>query len=280
MKVVDFGQARCKRIEELLDAYVSGELLVETAHDVERHLASCEGCSQRLRELEALRRLLRRAGRSEPPPSGLEERIRLRVGRQARRPRNFWLAAVAALFLAFAAGWTTSLAVTGHPPHRYLANEWAIQRWLRDVDGMFRLGLGTHAHCAYYRPKWKDELPAEEIVRELGEYAPLSQAVSGSAPAGYELLVAHRCNYLGREYLHFALRAETGLLSVILTPATEEDELPAEFSARTAGGFEATAFAVERYVGFVVSDLPARENAAVAQSVRRPLQTALRSIEG
>lgn len=282
MKVVDFSHAHCKRVEGLLDAYVSGELLVETAQDVERHAADCETCGALLENLEGLRRAVRRAALAEAVPPGLDDRVRRRVERDASgaRTRRFWLAAVAALVLSFGAGWMASLAFTGHPPHRYIANEYAIHQMLRGVDGVFRLGLGTHAHCAYYRPEWKDELPAEEIVRELGEYAPLSDVVREEAPEGFELLVAHRCDYLGHEYLHFALKGDGGLISLILTTPQDGDAYAEEFAVRTAGGFEAVGFSAAGYVGFVVSDLGDDGNLRMARAFRGRVGDVLRGIEG
>ena len=40
--------ADCRQIRELMDSYISGELTVESNHDVLRHLERCESCRAEL----------------------------------------------------------------------------------------------------------------------------------------------------------------------------------------------------------------------------------------
>ena len=69
MKVIDFGQAECKKLEQYLDSYVNNELTVETSHKLVAHLESCEPCSREVRARIELAGC-GKAGRSAPRRGG------------------------------------------------------------------------------------------------------------------------------------------------------------------------------------------------------------------
>lgn len=56
----------CKDFKEIADSYLSNELLVETNHDVLRHLESCPECRADLAALRELRQRLRSAIKNAP----------------------------------------------------------------------------------------------------------------------------------------------------------------------------------------------------------------------
>ncbi|HKE24932.1 MAG TPA: zf-HC2 domain-containing protein, partial [Bryobacteraceae bacterium] len=45
MKLMQFGDSSCARIRRYLDSYINNELLVETNHEVLRHLETCPACA-------------------------------------------------------------------------------------------------------------------------------------------------------------------------------------------------------------------------------------------
>src|SRR5687767_10247620 len=81
------------------------ELLVETNHEVLRHLASCAGCTRALQSRGRLKELVRSAVQAEPVPAELSEALKLRFRTERR---NFFghdavrrgMAAAAVLLLA------------------------------------------------------------------------------------------------------------------------------------------------------------------------------------
>lgn len=73
----------CERIEEILDAYVSSELLVETCVEVNRHLARCAECTAAFELRQWMKGVLQRAVYRDSVPAHLRERIRWRI-RQTR----------------------------------------------------------------------------------------------------------------------------------------------------------------------------------------------------
>ncbi len=76
MKVIGFEQNYCKRIETLLDSYLNNELLVETTHEVLKHIRGCLNCSEALRVRERVKAILQTAVRREAFPLALQEKIK------------------------------------------------------------------------------------------------------------------------------------------------------------------------------------------------------------
>ena len=106
MKPISFEQKRCERILNLLDSYVSNELLVETNHEVLQHLEECRACSAALQNRTRTKSLLQRAVASEAPPPELRARLQSRLRStiaekpESRRSWQGWpMAAAAALVL-------------------------------------------------------------------------------------------------------------------------------------------------------------------------------------
>jgi len=103
---------QCRDARELLDSFIGEELLVETNHDVLRHLATCPECSAELENRRRLRTGLRQAfSRSADlqvrPEFASELTAQLRASsRSAVRPvwQARWFAIAASLLLVVGAG--------------------------------------------------------------------------------------------------------------------------------------------------------------------------------
>ncbi len=71
MDIVNFGRGCCEIVRWYMDSYISNELLIESNHEILRHVEECSEC---LRELEIrlrIRASLQSAVRQEPVPTGL-----------------------------------------------------------------------------------------------------------------------------------------------------------------------------------------------------------------
>ncbi len=75
----------CKRLEEMLPAYLEGDLAAEDGAEIERHLASCAGCRLMLAELESLESSLASLKESVPSWKEAEKRFDRRWGRERWR---------------------------------------------------------------------------------------------------------------------------------------------------------------------------------------------------
>ena len=82
MDVVRFGQHECGKILRYLDSYISNELLIETNHEVLRHLDNCPACAAEAEDRARLRAMLREAVEGQAVAPGLEGRIKERIRRR------------------------------------------------------------------------------------------------------------------------------------------------------------------------------------------------------
>ena len=271
MTLIKFDDAVCRRIRAKLDAYMSDELAVETAAEVGKHLESCEKCSGELAAMEGLRGRLRAAVQREAVPAGLRAAVGARVERDGRRRVAPWLAAAAALAILFGGGFAASKRITGFYPHQLLAIELEMRSLVRQVAAVYAPAIIDHVHCALYRTAPKTEVAPAKVAMELGEQAPVADIVKDVAGPEATMLVAHKCAFGGREYIHMILMDGEALVSVVLTKKRAGEELGADPSATRAGRFEIAGFEAGEYLAFVISDMPAERNLEMARGLRGPL---------
>jgi anti-sigma factor RsiW len=102
----------CPETQQLLHAYVDGELDLMKSLEIEQHLQGCPACAQAHKALEAVRATVKGGALYFEPPSDLRDRIQAAV-RRAGRPRPAvrlprWRgpAVAAALVFVVLAGWS------------------------------------------------------------------------------------------------------------------------------------------------------------------------------
>ena len=76
MNRVQFGEGACEKARKYLDSYISNELLIETNHEVLRHIESCPACASELEARNQLRTRLKAAVNAQSVPPELQVRIR------------------------------------------------------------------------------------------------------------------------------------------------------------------------------------------------------------
>ena len=263
MNVVNFEDGNCKRIRSYLDSYLNNELIVETNHDVLAHLENCEACSRSLEDRARLKAQLKRAVTQDYAPTALRERIAsdLHRGRWFsfnRRP--FELAAAAAVLVIAAATliiWNLS--------QKPLSLQAEVAPG--DVTGqVLKIGFDDHVFCAIDHHQANKQFTPKQMARSLGnEYVGLVALVNDRMPGNYTIAVGHRCRYKGREFIHFIMRNQNDIFSLVITRKNGE-AFPSDgvaAIAQAAGGpiFQ-TAWANHQVAGletgdhlvFVVSD--------------------------
>jgi len=85
MRLVDIGNADCKKALALLDAYLSNELTTESAAQMNTHLERCARCRAEFHVREQIKWRLQMAVSRSPLPTGL----RRKISRRVRRSRGF-----------------------------------------------------------------------------------------------------------------------------------------------------------------------------------------------
>lgn len=65
----------CKEFEELMTAYLEGELPMEKHRFFEQHIESCERCQTEMSAYENCTRIFRRFVKDEDPPEALRKAV-------------------------------------------------------------------------------------------------------------------------------------------------------------------------------------------------------------
>jgi anti-sigma factor (TIGR02949 family) len=284
MNRIQFGQGACEKTRKYLDAYISNELLVETTHEVLRHIENCPDCAAEVDARTRLRTRLKSAVNAQSVPPELQVRIREQV--HSRRSGGWlmagwprWSAAMAAGLMICAGVWWNRTALEPMPPlsDRPAQNAY-ISKVSASLSAVLRVGLGDHIHCSIFRKYPQNPPPVEKMEAELGpSYQGLLPVVREAVPEGYRVVMAHQCGYAGRHYIHLTLEKNGDRLSLViarkqdgeslagLSPTADHSGIPIYQSATDryqVAGFEAGGF-----LAYVVSDLKAKANLQIAASM-------------
>ncbi len=275
----------CREFRELIDSYLAEELLVETNHEVLRHLEGCAACRAELKDRRRLRARLKSAFSASPDLQVRPDFVAMLTSqlRGAARPRvSVWrrvspwwaLAAGVALAAAIAgAGGFRRHAVdrlTGAQPAGITQAVWRLAR----------AAAGDHRDCALHFRLAEKPIPLEEAARRFDPaYHALRAAVRSThadrADVPIDIVEDHACVFEGRRFAHIVLRYRGQLVSVLVTARDAGSvtsgagglSAPAIASLHGVEGFEAATFNAPRHVVFVVSALDADDTVAVARTI-------------
>ena len=297
MNIVHFGEGACEKIRRYLDSYVSSELLVETNHEVLRHLENCPSCSAELETRTRLRSRLKAAVQSQAVPPDLQVRVRDRIRARSRRPAwmfgwTRWAAAAAMAVLVVAVGIGTWSSHRLQPLPPLTDRPWQdayILKISQTITSMLSPGLKDHVHCSIFRKYPKNPPTLEQMAEKMGpSYGGLVQLVKANVPDQYRIVMAHQCGYKGRRYVHLTLHDGDHLISLViarkqegetlekLQPALRPNGIPVYQSA--AERFEVAGFETDQYLAFVVSDLRGGRNLQIAGSLAPAVHKFLASL--
>jgi anti-sigma factor RsiW len=245
----------CRKTRELMDSYISGELTVESNHEVLRHLEHCDSCPSELARRERMRALLVESFGVGPNAQAVEARIVRALERDQNRSWRLAQYGGIAAALILAVGLTA---------------------WFsRPVDAAaYDDSVDDHIACALtYGPD-----ASYDAVRAANNLAPryrdILKAVAHKA-GDYDLIDAHMCPYQGRNYAHLVYRGNGHPLSVFAEVA-ERGRLPITHESPRKGFITEGQSAGHHHV-FVVSDQTVRPPETV---VRDLLQSTLGFVRG
>jgi len=176
----------CRRFRDIADSYLSEELLVETNHEVLRHLESCPTCRAELAARRQVRRVLRSAFATSHelrPAPDLRERVqRYAQARVAdRAPATRWTRV---------ARWMRQSVWSRHgagergadqrgADRRSIGARWAVRRWAVAAVLLIAIGVGGVMVTQNWGPFSDDLLAARSPTgtptgRALMEVAPVA----------------------------------------------------------------------------------------------------------
>jgi hypothetical protein len=238
---------------------------------------------------DQINKRLKAAINSVEVPPFLEAKIRRQIQDQAAAPRRrrwtgFAVASVAAA-LVIGVGVTYQL---GHIRQTSGNQESFIATISTKVATLMRVGLGDHLHCAFFR-KFPAEAPAvEEMESKLGlEYKDLIPVVRQNVPQEYKLVLGHQCRYNGRQFVHLSLKNDSQLISLVITAKRPGESFDIEgilpgvvqsgvrvYDSNT-GQFQIAAMETSNHLVYFISDLPAKQNMQLMQSMVASLKMVL-----
>ena len=272
----------CRDFREIADSYLSDELLVETNHEVIRHLESCADCRTELTARRELRSKLREGFQHSPnlqPSDEFAGRLKAQLQDVALSGSRFSVARAA--YLAIAA----SLVIAAALGLRAVYPRWNSHRDDTMAAALTQSASGDHRDCALNHRLAEAPIDLDEAGRKYDRaYIDLVKAVisEGKLPAGVQLVGAHSCIFQGRRFGHVILRYQGELVSVLVTETESQSSSPKETEPVTTAqsdGYELAYFNTERHVVYVVSGLNAPENLSIARAIAPSLSKHIRDAE-
>src|SRR5262245_11474433 len=284
---------QCSDFRELADSYLSNELLVETNHDVIRHLESCADCRGELMARRELRRKLRE-GFQHAADLQMSDEFAARLKAQLRdvalqrsrfsAARTAYLAVAASLIVAAALGFRVVYQRwhSQNPPHftidgnRNKAIEPERTTGPRDFlnAALAEDAVGDHRDCAIAHRLAEKPIPLNQAGRIYDRaYIDLVNAVmSGPLPERVKLVAAHSCVFQRRRFGHVILQYHDQLVSVLVTTIEEQDQGSSTIAGEglTSAQFDSyhlVHFETERHAVYLVSALSDVECLSIARAI-------------
>lgn len=274
----------------MMDSYISDELLIETNHEVLRHLENCPSCRGEMSSCRALKTQLRHAvkssGEVQIDPvfysrtvASLKETA-LRPGPWERltdgRFLSFRLAAVGFACVLFAVvGSFVWLNRPKNTEYSTVANaNTGIANAVRaSWIEMTSLAAGDHENCAVEFHLKEIPVSLDEAAKKFGAYnkdldkvvvAAFKSNPQPDIATDIEFLEAHSCVYNGRRFAHVVVKHKGRIVSLLVTDTdlpTGNDDVQSASLDGSAG------FLAGHHAVFVVSKLGESENAMLAKAV-------------
>ena len=269
---------QCRDFRELADSYLSDELLVETNHDVIRHLETCPDCRRELAARRELRSKLR-AGFENAPDLQMSDDFAGRLRAQLRDAAFSRARFSAARYIAIAASVLIVAALGFVAVH---------QRWrLQSSAVLTATAVGDHRDCALNHRLEEKPIDLDEAGRKYDRaYINLASVVmsEGRLPGDVELVDPHSCVFKGRRFGHVILKYRGQLVSVLVTNIELEDHngstgVKDAVAEAQLDGFQLAHFETARHAIYVVSGLSNAENLSIAQAIEASVSTHIRDAE-
>jgi hypothetical protein len=271
----------CRSVRELADSFLSEQLLVETNHEVLRHLETCAACRAELAARGAIRDRLREAFGSAVdlkmrPEFAAELANTLRSSMRGRSPdsdrplyatpddpglrvsrrsvlRSWWTAAAG---VVLAAGGGAVLVRQARSRSR--------------LAELARVAAADHQNCAITFHLTERPIPLDEAGRRYG--MPYGQMTSFEIPAvtpPAQDLERHSCVYDGQRFAHVVMRYRGAVTSLLVTHGSGPSDPQLESSVAAP---VVASFAAGEFVAFIVSDLAGDDVLQLARAIAPPLE--------
>ncbi len=286
----------CKDFREIADSYLSNELLVETNHEVLRHLENCPDCRRELASRRNLREKLREAVKHAPQSRinpAFVFKLKEGLRKNAFRKEKTWgfigakavlAGAVAVLVLYFAVGliWRKSAPEIANvkPDNTSITlprETFNIQQ--ADFIEVRKDAIDDHKNCALAHKLKERPISLDEAAKTYGAAnkdfdITVIKALHEVFGDKVKLIKAHNCIINGRRFAHVVVEFQGKIVSVLMTKRENGDEKNDSdaISCQSADGLQIACFESKKYGIFVVSDLPEADNLFIARTISPSLK--------
>ena len=273
----------CQDFRELIDSYLSDELLTETNHDVLRHLEDCTDCRNVIKARREVRDHLRSAVINSPQyqiGKNFTHNLRTQLKYEALQHREVksipqfgfksWIAVAAGLILVFTFGFIL-LNNFGNTSEPVVAEKNSHLTDKVPVNHLINVAFGDHLFCGI---KQGSEEPIK-FARTPAKYEKVEQVVMPELEnvlVGCKLKEAHTCIYKNTKFTHLIVEKNNEILSVLLTDETKADKLGEKIAYYSSKDYQMARFDVNDTAVFVISDLNKQKNSQIAQALYNPLR--------
>jgi anti-sigma factor RsiW len=239
---------RCNDTQELIGAYIDGELDLVRSLDIEGHLHECSACSRDYEAHHSLHRMIRNGELYFDAPAGLERRIRKSLGRANRpatgAPTVFWRWAISAASAAvlLAALLYGGLILTSHQTRDLIARD-VVSSHIRSLEpGHLYDVESTNQHIV--KPWFNGKVDFSPPVKDLTDM-------------GYNL-IGGRLDYIdGRQVAVIVYGVRNHTINLYIWPSKTEGGMSGEITARQ--GYNMIHWSRDGMTFWAVSDLNTAE---------------------
>lgn len=277
-----------------MDSYISDELLVETNHEVLRHLENCLDCRHEMADRRLLklrfRETLKNSDDARIDPAFVMH-VTAGLRETALRPGIWDLFNGRAAALSFACivflglggivwfNWTNLSSKPEETQNLPASNgnfsglENAVRASWAEITAQ---AVGDHKNCAVEFHLTEKPISLDEAAISYSGFnkdldktvnATLQAVFKGESPDDIKLLEAHSCIFEGRRFAHIVLRHKARIISVLVTDTdlpSGSDDIKTEYFSKT---LNAAGFHIDHHAVFVVSELTDSENRTIARSL-------------
>ncbi len=261
----------CNEFRELVDSYLSDELLTETNHRVLTHIEDCKDCSDETETRQLVRVRLRTAILNCEEFQVDDEfcnRMKVKVSGTQFRGRFFrntgFIAAAASILIVATIGFWL-----------FAGQQGVIQQVAVNGIGseaIVNAAVGDHQQCAV-KGNRKAHKPLASSNPQYAGFAEVVTPVVKDNLSECEMVSAHACNFEGTEFAHLVFNNEGKMVSILVTDRNSKDErVESATSVFPKGsGFQVAKFETNKHEVIVVSELNNSLNLDLTKGLQVPI---------
>ncbi len=273
----------CRDFQEMIDSYLSDELLTETNHDVLRHLEDCGNCRKVIEARREVRSRLKSAVINAPQyqiGKNFTHNLQTQLKFEALKMQNMeskphfgfgsWIAAAAGLLVVFTLGFFLLGNInSGNNEKSLIAEEIYTTKQVPASD-LINIAFGDHQFCAVGH----DHNAPVKFVATPAKYEKIEQEAIPELKnvlANCILKEAHTCEYRETRFTHLIITKDNKTLSVMLTDKDKAEKLGKDIDFYSSSKYQMARFDVDNTAVFVVSDFNKQLNSQVADALYSPI---------